>query len=134
MGKDNQCLKWWKHPKQEPEEQALDAALLNALGKRVDSANPLAPPLHKDIMIRWSDILKEGLPEEEKKELRKKYPTLENCTTMEPPKLNSEIKATVLESIIVRDNKIAEKTAKGVSLSCSNGAATQQPVERGYAR
>lgn len=69
-------------PTQEPEEQALDAELLNALGKRVDSARPLAPPRHKDIMIRWGDILKEGLPEEEKKELQKKYPTLENCTTM----------------------------------------------------
>ncbi|XP_076663546.1 uncharacterized protein LOC143366371 [Andrena cerasifolii] len=99
-------------PTQEPEEQALNAELLNALGKRVDSARPLTPPLHKDIMIRWGDILKEGLLEEEKKELQKKYPTLENCTTMEPPKLNPEIKVTVLEPIIVRGNKIEEKQQK----------------------
>ncbi|XP_076283313.1 uncharacterized protein LOC143210388 [Lasioglossum baleicum] len=95
-----------------PEKQSLAPELLEAIGKRLDPSRTMASPILEDIAIRWADILRQGLPEEEKKELRRKYPIPENCITMEPPKLNPQIRATLLDPLISRDKKIVEKQQK----------------------
>ena len=56
-------------------------------------------------MERWSDIIK-GLPSEEKLKLLKRYPTPQNCTSCEPPKLNAEIRRNVQDATINRDTRI----------------------------
>lgn len=52
---------------QESSEPSLVPEILEAMGKRLDSDNQRAPALHNDIVVRWEDIIKKGLPEEERK-------------------------------------------------------------------
>ena len=42
----------------------------------------------------------------------KKYPIPANCTTMEPSKLNAEVKTSLLEPLITRGNRMIEKKQK----------------------
>ena len=55
------------------------------------------------------DILKKGLDSDEVKKLTEAYPLPENCTIIETPKLNAEVKAAVQETTINRHNRIIEK-------------------------
>lgn len=55
------------------------------------------------------DILKAGLPKEEKTVLFKKYSAPENCPFINPPKLNLEIKASLQEPVSSRDTRLTEK-------------------------
>lgn len=87
----------------------LDPEVLEAIGKRLDTNIQKGPPIHDDIFVRWNDIMKEGLPKEEIKELFKKYGIPENCSLVEPPKLNPEIKASLSEPLTKRDEKMIEK-------------------------
>ncbi|XP_071639730.1 uncharacterized protein [Temnothorax longispinosus] len=76
-----------------PTEAALDKDVLDVIGKRFAEERTLAEPLHSDVVVRWEEILKLGLPTEEQAELLKKYPPPSNCTRIDPPKLNPEVKA-----------------------------------------
>lgn len=96
----------------ESSESILAPEILEAMGKRLDPDNQRASAIHKDIIVCWEDIIKKGLPEDERKNLFKKHLTPENCVIFEPPKLNAEIKASVLEPIISRDNKIVDTQRK----------------------
>lgn len=100
------------------EEQTIDASktldpeVLEAISKRLDTNILKGPPIHDDIQVCWNDIFKKGLPKEETKELVKKYAIPENCSLAEPPKLNPEIKASLLEPLIKRDEKMIWKQQK----------------------
>uniref|UniRef100_A0ABD2WCV0 Uncharacterized protein n=1 Tax=Trichogramma kaykai TaxID=54128 RepID=A0ABD2WCV0_9HYME len=72
----------------------------------------LAPPMHKTFEDRWNESLRLGLPEEVKEELMIKYPTPENCTFLDPPKLNKEIDTALTEACKSRDARIASKHEK----------------------
>lgn len=61
------------------------------------------------------EIIKKGLPLEERKKILKKFPPPENCTLMDPPKLNLEVKAVVDNTIVKRDERIIEKQEKIVA-------------------
>ncbi|XP_074110239.1 uncharacterized protein LOC141534655 [Cotesia typhae] len=91
------------------EEVKLDEKMLEALGKRLDPEKKTAPAVHKDLFLRWKEILKNGLPKEEREKILAKYPTPENCLTLEPQKMNAEIKASLLEPLIKKDNRLVEK-------------------------
>lgn len=77
------------------------------MSKRLDKRRN--PPIHADIVARWDDVLKEGLPKEDRKSLYEKYLTPKNCVQYEPPILNKEVKASLSEPIITRDKRIANK-------------------------
>lgn len=94
------------------EEVKLDEKMLEALGKRLDPEKKTAPAVHNDLFLRWKEILKNGLPKEEREKIQAKYPTPENCLTLEPQKMNAEIKASLLEPLIKKDNRLVEKQQK----------------------
>lgn len=90
-------------------EVELQQELLNVLGARLESEKRTDSAIHKDVALRWSDIVKQGLPEEEVNRLLQKYPVPENCPFIAIPKLNAEINASVQENTIKRDKRIMEK-------------------------
>lgn len=92
--------------------EQLDEDMLQAIGKRLTVEKTFAPPIHKDIQIRWHEIYKAGLPKEEKVELFKKYSQAENCAFLEAPKLNMEIKVTLQEPVVARDTRLISKQEK----------------------
>lgn len=96
-------------------EPILDRKLLEAIGKCLDAEKKLGPAIHNDILVRWKGILKEGLRKKERENIFNKYPVPENCAIIEPPELNPEVKASLLEPIIARDKRMVEKQ-KDVSL------------------
>lgn len=80
--------------------------MLQIIGERLAPERVFAPAIQKDIALRWADIIKTGLPKEEKLQLANKYPTPENFTVGDPPKLNPEVKASLNETIVKRDGRI----------------------------
>lgn len=90
----------------------LDNKVLSVIGERFVQVRALAPPIHEDLAERWEEIVKKGLPEENKLQIIKKYPPPTNCTFIDPPKINPEVKEALQEAILKRDMRIAEKQAK----------------------
>ncbi|KAK2577913.1 hypothetical protein KPH14_011858 [Odynerus spinipes] len=100
--------------------QVFEDRLVVLIKKRV-----LAPAIHKDIAVRWEEIVKKSLPAEERKALLKKYSPRINCTFINPPRLNLEVKATVNSIISKRDDRVSEKQEKiGAALAGIGKALT----------
>lgn len=91
------------------QEEALDVETLQAMGERLMPDRVLAAPIHGDWAIRVEEVIKKGLPAEEKKTLLLKFPPPENCLLMDPPILNFEVKACLQDTITKRDTRILEK-------------------------
>ncbi|KMQ83452.1 hypothetical protein RF55_20010 [Lasius niger] len=51
----------------EEEEEELPAEIVEMFGDRIMPDRVLAPAVHKDLAVRWEDIIKKGLPSEERK-------------------------------------------------------------------
>ncbi|KAM0724744.1 hypothetical protein ACS0PU_009128 [Formica fusca] len=90
----------------------LDLDILEVIGKRVAEVRVLAPSIPRSIAVRLEDILKKGLPKEEKEKLIKEHAPPKNCVLIDPPKLNEEIKVSVSETATKRDDRIVEKQKK----------------------
>lgn len=99
-------------PSKVSDDPILDEILLEAIGKRSDTEKARALSIHSDIVKVWEHILKNGLPKEEREQVSKKYLVPENCTKIEPPRLNPEVKGSLTEPIITRDNRMIEKQNK----------------------
>lgn len=82
---------------------------MNVIGKQVAEDKVLAPAIPKNIAVRLEDILKKGLPKEEREKLIKEHTSPKNCVLIDPPKLNKEIKVSVAESSKKRDDQIIDK-------------------------
>lgn len=96
-------------PQEVPEHEIeLQQEIVDIIGARLESDKKTAAAIHKDVALRWSEILKKGLPPEEVKILLEKYPTPENCGFISVPRLYVEITAAVQESAIKRDRRIVE--------------------------
>lgn len=92
---------------------------MNAIGARFFEERALADPMPNDIVVRWDEVVKQGLPSEEKIRLIKKYPPPKNALIIEPPKLNEQVAELLHTDIIDRDKRIIEKQSK---LSASQAA------------
>lgn len=91
----------------------LDDNFLKAIGKRIIIEKSFGPPLHDDLIVRWKDILKEGLPTEEKEELAKKYHQPKNCFFVEPPKISDDVKLFIAKDpVFERDERLVAKQEK----------------------
>ena len=96
-------------------KDSFSAEELKVIGERINPERNLAPDAHEDLVIRIKEIVKKGLPVEEKKILISKFPPPKNCLFLDPPKLNVEVKAALQEShapIIKRDLRIMETQQK----------------------
>lgn len=99
-------------PIQSLETDQIDESLLKALGERVAVDKPPGTPISEEIVLRWTDLFKVGLPKEEKSLLLKKYNIPENCSVINPAKINPEVKASLQEAVITRDSRLVEKQEK----------------------
>ncbi|XP_030747605.1 uncharacterized protein LOC115876063 [Sitophilus oryzae] len=63
----------------------------NILGLTPEQENPKGVPLNKEIMLRWSSYLSEGLSSEIKQDLKKKWAIPEDFPILNAPKINPEI-------------------------------------------
>lgn len=90
----------------------LDVEILEAIGIRVAQERVLTPAIPRSIAVRMEDILKKGLSKEEREKLIKIHVPSKNCTFIDPPKLNEEIKASINETSSKRDARIIEKQMK----------------------
>lgn len=98
---------------EKPEHEIeLQQEILNVIGPRLETDKKTAAAVHKDVSLRWSEILKKGLPSVEIKILLDEYPAPENCTFITVPKLNAEITAAIQETAIKRDKRIVKKQAR----------------------
>ena len=105
------------------DEIQLSAEFLSAIGKRYYEERTLAPPLHSEIVKRWQDVIRQGLPNDDRMEFIKKYPLPENCIFSDPPKINPEIKNVVPQAVLTRDARIQLKQQKiAASLSATSKA------------
>ncbi|RLU25337.1 hypothetical protein DMN91_001493 [Ooceraea biroi] len=111
-----------KHPVTTVVED-LDTELLEAIGERVAQERVMASAIPQSIAIRIEDILKKGLPKEEREKLLKAHAPPLNCTLIDPPKLNEEIKASISEPLSKRDERIVEKQKKISACLSSLGSA-----------
>lgn len=94
------------------EENELSAEIVKMFGDCIMPDRVLAPAVHKDLAIRWEDNIEKGLPSEERKTLLKKFPPPENCTAIDPPKMNLEVKSALESTVVKKDERIAEKQTK----------------------
>ena len=100
-------------------EKDLSDDILNIIGNRLAEKRVLAPAIHSDFAVRWSEILNLGLPTDEREALIKKYSPPENCTFLDPPKLNPEVDRALNEIARSRDKRIVAKQNKLVA--CISG-------------
>ena len=111
--------------KKGPTEKELNNDILNIIGKRLAEKRVLAPPMHSDFAIRWSEIMSMGLPTEERDSLIKKYPVPENCTFLDPPKLNVEVDRAITDVARFRDKRILDKQQKLAACLAAIGKTIQ---------
>ncbi|KAJ8673812.1 hypothetical protein QAD02_005074 [Eretmocerus hayati] len=114
-----------------PKEINLSEDILNVIGHRLTEERVFAAPVHSDFASRWADIVKLGLPAEEKEKLVKSHPTPKNCTFADPPKMNIEVLRTFNEAARSRDDKIVQRHGKLTACLASIGETLSVLTSRG---
>ncbi|XP_037301966.1 uncharacterized protein LOC115454477 [Manduca sexta] len=75
--------------------------------------------IHDGLSRRWTTIIQNGLKEDTKIQIIKKYDTPKNLPLLIPPKLNEEVVAAMNDSGIKRDRRIAEQqVVLGAAVTC----------------
>ncbi|XP_043277062.1 uncharacterized protein [Venturia canescens] len=108
----------------------LDPKILEVMGKRFLEDRVLAAAIPNDLGIRWEEILKSGMPSEDRVALIKKYPPPKNCCIIDPPKMNPEVRASLQEMIIKRDERIEAKQSKIAACLAAVGKIFSNILER----
>ncbi|XP_043278364.1 uncharacterized protein, partial [Venturia canescens] len=93
-------------------EATLDPQILEVLGKRILEERVLDEEIPPEMAVRWEEILKRGLPAEDRDNIIKKYPPPKNAGCIDPPVINPEVKAVLPETVVKRDERIAAKQVK----------------------
>lgn len=103
----------------------LDTEILSLLGDAPKPDTKFGKGVHKDLAMRWQEILDKGLLKETKDKLLLEYLIPENCSLLVAPSLNPEVKAALAESMVKRDSAIMAKQKQlGIAV-----AALTQAVE-----
>ncbi|XP_043271177.1 uncharacterized protein [Venturia canescens] len=112
-------------------EVPLDPEILEILGRRFAEDRVLAAAIPTELVIRWEEILKRGLPTEERVSLIKKYPPPSNCIIIDPPRVNPEVQASLHESVAERDERIYGKQTKMTACLAAIGKSFRKVLEGG---
>ncbi|KAJ8680070.1 hypothetical protein QAD02_015857 [Eretmocerus hayati] len=93
------------------ETPKLGEDILKVIEPRYPQELVLSDAIPQEIADRWEDIVKAGLPDEERSKLPKTYATPENCLFIDPPKLNPTIKDSFDKDspVLKRDKRIVER-------------------------
>lgn len=113
------------------DEIQLTGQVLEAIGKRIVEEKVYAPSLHSQIAVRWQDVAKQGLSDEDREKLVKKHPLPENCQFSEPPKLNPELRAIMQPAQVNRDARIINKQGRMVGCLAAITEAMSALVKEG---
>ncbi|XP_059054711.1 uncharacterized protein LOC131848792 [Achroia grisella] len=100
------------------EDNELDESILALLGDTPQNDPELGPPVHKDLALRWQDVLCKGLNEETKKKMLSNYHLPNNLENLIPPSLNAEVKAALPELMVKRDYSLLQRQ-KQISIAIS---------------
>nr|XP_046491854.1 uncharacterized protein LOC124223671 [Neodiprion pinetum] len=88
-------------------EPVIQASALHLNPSQSHSKN-----IPKDLVVRLEEILKTGLPTEDRVSLIKKHPPPSNCVIIDPPRVNPEVQASLHGSVVKRDERIHAKQSK----------------------
>ncbi|XP_066586788.1 uncharacterized protein [Prorops nasuta] len=100
----------------------LDEDILKILGEDPTSSKALKLSLNPSVERRWVYWLQKGISKESKEELLKKY---ERPSLFEAPKLNLEIKSSLSESILRKDDYFCnQQNSVGTALAALGTAFT----------
>lgn len=109
--------------KAQPTENKINEKLLKAAGPVLKKDRDFGPPVNSEFADRWIEVLRLGLPKEERTDLIKKFPPPKNCEFLEPPKLNKQIVISMNnDNVIDRDDRIIKKQQR--LQACVGGLST----------
>lgn len=112
-------------PTADPAVQELDGIALEILGEDPTKITVYGKEIQKDLAVRLEHCATNGLTKETRKDLKEKYLTPSNCTLIEPPVLNAEIKAALTDVVAKRDKAIETKQGQlTTAISCLSEAIT----------
>ncbi|XP_073951877.1 uncharacterized protein [Choristoneura fumiferana] len=96
--------------KEDESDKVEDAVMVNpfseALGDDYIETTKYDKSIHEDISRRWTHIIVNGLSKEQRDNITKKYKIPGNCTILEAPAINIEIKNVLGDSSKLRDKSI----------------------------
>nr|XP_049706303.1 uncharacterized protein LOC110375827 [Helicoverpa armigera] len=104
-------------------EQELDEDLLKILGVDPSQQRLYGKDIQPDLAIRLQHVATSGLSKETRKELTDRYLLPGNCTLVDAPALNPEIKAAIPEAVFKRDKAIELKQKQLSSVASCLGEA-----------
>lgn len=84
----------------------LENSILNILGYKSTGDNVSGVPINPELALAWQTVPQKGLESEVRTGLIKKYDSPSNCKAMDPSRLNSEIKAILSSTTLIRDNRL----------------------------
>lgn len=91
---------------------------INILGVHPTEVIEVGPIVDEQITSRWTEYLTKGIGKEGRSELTGKYPVVQNCQALTPPKMNSEVQECLDEPTSRQDNfltKLQEQLGKGLT-------------------
>lgn len=110
----------------------LQKEILSILGDDNTVRKLVGDPIHPTVASHWAKILTSGLDQDSRDELTTKYLTPENCTYLNPPSVNPEVKVAISESVSRRDARLSQLQQQlGASLSAIGVALTDMLKEEG---
>lgn len=106
-------------------EPDLDSNILEILGDDPSAPKKYGKDIQKDLAIRFNHIATNGLSKELRKEIREKYSIPANCTLIDAPQINPEVKAAISETTAKRLGAMEQKQKQLASaISCLGEAIT----------
>lgn len=111
---------------QSEQTDRLDDEILRILGDDPSTHKSYGEDIHKDLTVRFEHVATNGLTKEARQELQDKYLPPSNCTLIDGPDLNPEIKAAISETVVKRDKSIEIKQKQiANAISCIGKAMIQ---------
>lgn len=103
----------------------VDTGILELLGDDPSITKLYGKDINTDLAVRLQHVATVGLSKDLRKDLQGKYLPPKNCTQIDAPQLNPEIKAAVTDIVIKRDKGIESKQkVLGSAISCLGEAIT----------
>lgn len=112
--------------KPQENEIPLDEDILLFLGEVPTKDKKFGAKIQNDIASRWEHVATTGVSKEAGKDILQKYLTPENCSLIDPPTLNLEVKAALSEPLQKKDTAIHNKQKQiAAAVSCIGQALTR---------
>ncbi|CAH1974390.1 unnamed protein product [Acanthoscelides obtectus] len=109
-----------KHPTQVPEPgSSQDQAVQNILQFLGNQASAIkGPEVSTDVAALISEFLLKGIDKESRKTTLESYPCLANCSALQPPVINPEVRSCLSTNVVKEDtflSKLQLQLASGIS-------------------